>query len=98
MYSDVVMEKAFGIELKDEESGIRKQLEKIMLQRKQEKGYASDTQLTAADLKELCRLFKAKVKEVLKKDFGLSRCSNYGVVLRLCSDHGILHGQLPIEK
>jgi pyruvate,orthophosphate dikinase len=30
MYSDVVMEKAAGIEPKDEESGIRKQLEKLM--------------------------------------------------------------------
>jgi len=69
MYSDVVMEKAAGIEPKDEESGIRKQLEKIMTQMKKTKGYKSDTGLTADDLGELCNLFKAKIKEVLKKEF-----------------------------
>jgi pyruvate,orthophosphate dikinase len=69
MYSDVVMEKAMSIELKDDESGIRKQLEKIMNQVKKEKGYKTDTDLTAEDLKKLCTLFKAKIKEVLKKDF-----------------------------
>ena len=69
MYSDVVMEKAAGIEPKDEESGIRKQLERIMHKMKQDKGYKSDTDLTAEDLKELCKLFKARIKEVLKKDF-----------------------------
>ncbi|HUW19596.1 MAG TPA: pyruvate, phosphate dikinase [Sedimentisphaerales bacterium] len=68
MYSDVVMEKAAGIEPKDEE-GIRKQLEKIMEQSKTEKGYKSDTDLTADDLKTLCGLFKDKVKEVLGKPF-----------------------------
>ncbi|MFA5276472.1 MAG: pyruvate, phosphate dikinase, partial [Candidatus Omnitrophota bacterium] len=68
MYSDVVMEKAAGIEPKDEQ-GIRKQLEKIMLQMKNEKGYKSDTDLTAEDLKKLCNLFKARIKEVLKKEF-----------------------------
>jgi pyruvate,orthophosphate dikinase len=68
MYSDVVMEKAAGIEPKDEE-GIRKQLEKIIQQMKNEKGYKSDTDLTAEDLKELCARFKAKIREVLKKDF-----------------------------
>jgi len=69
MYSDVVMEKAAGIEPKDDESGIRKQLEKIMGQMKNEKGYKNDTDLTAKDLEKLCALFKAKIKEVLKKDF-----------------------------
>jgi pyruvate,orthophosphate dikinase len=68
MYADVVMEKAAGIEPKDEE-GIRKQLEKIMSALKAEKGYQSDTELKVADLKKLCALFKAKIKEVLKKDF-----------------------------
>ncbi len=68
MYSDVVMEKAAGIEPKEEE-GIRKQLEKIMHQMKREKGYKSDTDLTIEDLKKLCSLFKAKIKEALKRDF-----------------------------
>ena len=68
MYSDVVMEKAAGIEPKDEE-GIRKQLEKLMNQTKIEKGYTSDTDLTVVDLKSLCSLFKAKIKEALKREF-----------------------------
>jgi pyruvate, orthophosphate dikinase len=68
MYSDVVMEKAAGIEPKDE-MGIRKQLEKIMDEAKRAKGAKQDTDLNAADLKKLCGQFKEKVKEVLKKDF-----------------------------
>jgi len=69
MYSDVVMEKAAGIEPKDDESGIRKQLEKIMSQIKSQKGYSADTDLKVEDLKKLCAAFKAKIKEVLKKEF-----------------------------
>jgi len=68
MYSDVVMEKAAGIEPKDEQ-GIRKQLEKLMSQVKKEKGYKTDTELTSDDLKKLCLGFKFKIKEVLKKEF-----------------------------
>ncbi len=69
MYSDVVMEKASGIEPSKEDFGIRKQLEKIMDKIKQDKGVENDTDLDAQDLKKLCTLFKKKVKEVLKKDF-----------------------------
>ncbi len=69
MYSDVVMEKAAGIEPANPELGIRRQLEKIMEEMKEKKGVESDTELTAEDLKELCVLFKKKIKEVLKKDF-----------------------------
>jgi pyruvate,orthophosphate dikinase len=68
MYSDVVMEKAAGIEPKEDE-GIRRQMEKIMDKVKKEKGYKSDVELTAGDLKELCSSFKATMKELLKKDF-----------------------------
>jgi pyruvate,orthophosphate dikinase len=68
MYSDVVMEKAAGIEAKDD-MGIRRQLEHIMDAMKKQKGAALDTDLTAADLKSLCDSFKAKVKEVLGKEF-----------------------------
>ncbi|MCM8795495.1 MAG: pyruvate, phosphate dikinase [Candidatus Omnitrophica bacterium] len=68
MYADVVMEKAQGIEPKDEQ-GIRRQLEKIMDELKASKGYKSDTDLTADDLKKLCATFKVKIKEVLDKDF-----------------------------
>uniref|UniRef100_A0A7C4XEP6 Pyruvate, phosphate dikinase n=1 Tax=candidate division WOR-3 bacterium TaxID=2052148 RepID=A0A7C4XEP6_UNCW3 len=69
MYADVVMEKAEGIEPKDDESGIRRQLEKIMAEYKERKNYKSDTELTALDLKEICQLFKDRVKEVLGRDF-----------------------------
>jgi pyruvate,orthophosphate dikinase len=68
MYSDVVMEKAAGIEPKDEQ-GIRKQLERIMDAMKKEKGYKTDTELTVEDLKKLTSTFKVKVKEVLGKEF-----------------------------
>jgi len=68
MYSDVVMEKAEGIEPK-EGQGIRVQLDKIMDALKEAKGYKNDTDLTAADLKDLCEKYKAKVKEVLGREF-----------------------------
>ena len=50
MYSDVVMEKAAGIEPK-EDMGIRKQLERVMGELKKKKGYQSDTDLKVDDLK-----------------------------------------------
>ena len=68
MYSDVVMEKAEGIEPADGE-GIRQQLDKMMEELKKKKGYKSDTEITADELKELCEKFKAKVKEVLHVEF-----------------------------
>ncbi len=68
MYSDVVMEKAAGIEPK-EDMGIRRQLEHIMDGLKKKKGYKSDTDLTVSDLKQLCTEFKAKIKSVLGKEF-----------------------------
>ena len=69
MYSDVVMEKAAGIEPVHDETGIRKQLEKIMNEIKKKKGIINDTDFNTEDLKMLCILFKKKIKEVLKKDF-----------------------------
>lgn len=69
MYSDVVMEKAAGIELESEEKGIRRQLEHIMSDMKKRKGVKNDTDLDAADLKELCSQFKKRVKDVLGKTF-----------------------------
>ena len=68
MYSDVVMEKAAGIEPKDE-MGIRRQLERIMDALKHQKGYTLDTDMTADDLKGLCESFKARIREVLGKEF-----------------------------
>ena len=68
MYSDVVMEKAGGIEPKDD-MGIRRQLEHLMDGMKKARGVTLDTELTAGDLKELCNSFKAKVQAVLGKEF-----------------------------
>jgi pyruvate,orthophosphate dikinase len=68
MYSDVVMEKAEGIEPKGGK-GIRKQLDEMLEEVKHAKGYKLDTELTAEELKELVGVFKAKVKEVLGKPF-----------------------------
>lgn len=68
MYSDVVMEKAEGIEPADGQ-GIRQQLDRMMEELKVSKGYASDTDITADELKELCVRFKDRVKEVLGVDF-----------------------------
>ena len=68
MYSDVVMEKAAGIE-PEEGMGIRKLLEAIMDEVKEDSGAKSDTELTVDDLKRICDLYKAKVGEVLGKPF-----------------------------
>lgn len=69
MYSDVVMEKAAGIEFEDEEMAVRPQLEKLMDAVKDAKGYTNDTDLTAEELKTLCEDYKVKVKEVLGSEF-----------------------------
>ncbi len=68
MYSDVVMEKAEGIEPADGQS-IRQQLDRMMEELKKEKGYTSDTDITAEELKDLCDKFKIRVKEVLGTEF-----------------------------
>ena len=68
MYSDVVMEKAEGIEPADGQS-IRQQLDRMMQDLKDKKGYASDTDITAEELKELAEAFKVRVKEVLGVEF-----------------------------
>ena len=68
MYSDVVMEKAAGIEPKGGK-GIRKILDEKLGRLKSSKGYKSDTDLTVNDLKSLVADFKKTVKEVLGKPF-----------------------------
>lgn len=68
MYSDVVMEKAAGVDPEDGE-GIRQKLEHAMQRVKKEKGYRSDTELKVSDLKRLCDEFKVIIRETLKKDF-----------------------------
>ncbi len=68
MYSDVVMEKAEGIEPEDGQ-GIRQQLDRMMEELKEARGYKSDTEISAEELKVLCDKFKVKVKEVLGVEF-----------------------------
>jgi pyruvate,orthophosphate dikinase len=68
MYSDVVMEKAAGIE-PEEGWGIRHKLEHAMESLKREKGYKNDTDLNVEDLKKLSAEFKVIIKHTLKKEF-----------------------------
>ena len=68
MYSDVVMEKASGIE-PEEGRGIRNQLEHELEKMKEQEGVTEDTDLSASNLKDLVDIYKGKVLEVLKKPF-----------------------------
>jgi pyruvate,orthophosphate dikinase len=68
MYSDVVMEKAAGIEVK-EGRGIRQQLDRMLEEVKHARGCASDAEIPADDLKELVERFKATIRKVLRKPF-----------------------------
>lgn len=68
MYSDVVMEKAEGIEPADNE-GIRHLLEQEMDRMKEARGARTDLDLGAEDLRELAEIFKAKILAVLGKPF-----------------------------
>ncbi|MCG8472379.1 MAG: pyruvate, phosphate dikinase [Desulfobacterales bacterium] len=68
MYSDVVMEKAEGIE-PENGNAIRVQLERIFDAFKETKGADKDTDLSDECLKEICELFKERVKKVLGRPF-----------------------------
>lgn len=68
MYSDVVMEKAAGIE-SAEGNAIRQKLEHAMEVLKKDKGCKSDTDLTVDDLKILCDEFKVIIRHTLGKEF-----------------------------
>jgi len=68
MYSDVVMEKAAGIET-EEGKGIRQKLEHELEEMKNRKGYKNDTELSVNNLKKLCERFKEIIKETFNKDF-----------------------------
>jgi pyruvate,orthophosphate dikinase len=68
MYSDVVMEKAAGLE-PAEGKGVRQQLEREMARLKEARGAKQDTDLTVDDLEHLIDLYKAKVQEVVGKPF-----------------------------
>jgi len=68
MYSDVVMEKAAGVEPADG-MGVRQQLDREMTKLKEGRGVKQDTQLTVDDLRELIEIYKTKVQQVLGKPF-----------------------------
>jgi len=68
MYSDVVMEKAEGIE-PEEGMGVRQQLERELASMKVRRNAKTDVDLTDKDLAELTEIYKAKVKAVLGKPF-----------------------------
>lgn len=68
MYADVVMEKAAGIE-PAEGKEIRGLLEEEMDRIKEKRGVKHDTELSAADMKELAENYKKIVHEQLGKPF-----------------------------
>ncbi|MCP4338768.1 MAG: pyruvate, phosphate dikinase [Desulfobulbaceae bacterium] len=68
MYSDVVMEKAEQVQPKDG-LGIRLKLEMVMNNLKNDNGYDNDTDISTADMQNLCERFKKKIKEDLGVDF-----------------------------
>lgn len=68
MYSDVVMEKAEQVKPSDG-MGIRLNLEMMMSNLKNDKGYNNDTDISVEDMKHLCERFKKKIKEDLGVDF-----------------------------
>ena len=68
MYSDVVMEKAAGLEPK-EGHGIRHQLEAILDEYKVKNGYKSDIDLSGDDWQNISKEFKIRIKDVLGHEF-----------------------------
>lgn len=68
MYSDVVMEKSDGINLK-EEKGIRQQLEDILSIYKAKKRYQSDLDMKGNDWKYISTEFKNYIEKKLNKHF-----------------------------
>ncbi|HLN56901.1 MAG TPA: pyruvate, phosphate dikinase [Bacteroidales bacterium] len=68
MYADVVMEKAEDLP-PAEGKGIRKLLDERLDEFKKEKGYKSDTEISAEELKFLAEEFKKIIKKALGKPF-----------------------------
>ena len=95
MYSDVVMEKAEGIE-PAEGKGIRVQLEEIMNELKKQKSYKNDTDLTAEDLKDLCAEYKKRVKQSPRQAVpGRRRWNSSGAASAPCSRAGTASAPSP---
>ena len=85
MYSDVVMEVG------------KKYFEQLIDKMKEEKGVKLDVELTADDLKELARQFKAEYKEKIGKDFP-SDPIEQRELSKLYSDLGIILEPMFIEE
>ena len=68
MYADVVMEKATGVETKSGK-GIRHQLETILVDHKEGKGYTEDADLSGDDWIFISDKFKKQIKEQLGEEF-----------------------------
>ena len=68
MYSDVVIEKAGGME-PAKGKGIRKLMDERLEEVKKERGVSLDTELSAEDLKKLVNEFKSLTKKYLKVEF-----------------------------
>ena len=68
MYADVVMEKAAGVEPKGGKS-IRHQLETILVEHKEGKGYTEDADLSGDDWIFISDKFKKQIKEQLDEEF-----------------------------
>ena len=74
MYADVVMEKAASVEPKGGK-GIRHQLETILVEHKEEKGYTEDTDLSGDDWIFVSDKFKKQIKEQLGEEFPDDACA-----------------------
>ena len=74
MYADVVMEKAASVEPKGGK-GIRHQLETILVEHKEEKGYKEDTDLSGDDWIFVSDKFKKQIKEQLGEEFPDDACA-----------------------
>ncbi|MEX1300251.1 MAG: pyruvate, phosphate dikinase [Desulfotignum sp.] len=68
MYSDVVMEKADQV-VPEDGMGIRLNLEMMMNNLKNDKGYEHDTDISLQDMQSLCDRFKKKISQYLTKEF-----------------------------
>jgi pyruvate, orthophosphate dikinase len=68
MYSDVVMEKADQV-VPEDGMGIRLNLEMMMNNLKNDKGYEHDTDISLPDMQALCDRFKKKISQYLRKEF-----------------------------
>ena len=75
MYSDVVMEKAEGMEPADG-MGIRLHLEMLLNDLKNDQAYDSDTEISTEEMKALCEKFKKKSKKNWAKPFPMIPWNN----------------------